>query len=58
MSREFRPCGHSALGCYNGAGACCKDCDHPTYWRLLDMGSEATRRPIQTVELPIAEATS
>lgn len=31
----FKPCGHSALGCYNDSGACCADCDHGTYWRAL-----------------------
>ena len=34
---DFRACGHSALGCSNGYRACCKDCDHPTYWRGLSL---------------------
>jgi len=49
---EFRPCGHSALGCYNGSGACCGDCDHPTYWAALD--HTVSRRIVETVELPEA----
>lgn len=40
---QFKPCGHSALGCYNSAGACCRDCDHPTYWRDLDDAADVRR---------------
>lgn len=35
VAAGFKPCGHSALGCYNDTGKCCADCDHGTYWRAL-----------------------
>jgi hypothetical protein len=36
LARRFKPCGHSALGCMNGVRPCCIDCDHGTYWRVLN----------------------
>jgi hypothetical protein len=38
---EFKPCGHSALGCYNSGGPCCDRCDHATYWREIEAARAA-----------------
>lgn len=39
----YRPCGHSALGCFNSSAACCRDCDHATYWRDIDDANDVRR---------------